>query len=62
MLKYANRLLALGYILWMVALTSSAVGTPSSGAPMPWYVPWVIGFHLGVAAWLGWRARGEHGA
>ena len=59
MLKYANRALAIGYVLGWLAWATAMIGEPTSGKPVEWHGAWSFALVVAVAVWLGWQARRE---
>lgn len=59
MLKYANRILAAGYVLGWFVWATSLIGEPSSGKPITWVGALNLALVMAVAVWLGWQARRE---
>jgi hypothetical protein len=59
MLKYANRTLAVMYVLGWLAWATSMIGEVTSGKPVAWHAAWTFALVVAVAVWLGWQARRE---
>lgn len=59
MIKYAHRTLAVIYLVFWFAFSTSWIGEPSSGKPITWLSAWSFFSVIAVAAWLGWQASKE---
>jgi hypothetical protein len=59
MLNYANRTIAVLYVLGWLAWATSRIGEPPSSEPITWWASWNFALVLLVAMWLGWQARRE---
>jgi hypothetical protein len=59
MLKYANRILAVVYVVTFLGWATSRIGVEPNVGPITWWGAWTFGLTLAVGVWLGWQARGE---
>ena len=58
-MKYANRILAVAYVLGFLLWGTTIIGDPPSGVGLTWQGAWVFATVIAMAVWLGWRAREE---